>query len=337
MSLEDNQLALVLVFGFPVDLVRDELVEVLEGALLNQWPKLTISCDITWRVRAHQVQNTVSAIPNIRNVIAVASGKGGVGKSTTAINLACALAKAGAKVGLLDADIHGPNQPHMLGKSEEKKPESGKPLKPVMAHGLATMSVGYLVDVASPVVWRGPMVSKALEQMLNLTQWPELDYLVIDLPPGTGDIQLTLAKKVPVTGAVVVTTPQSVALLDVVKGIAMFKKVDINVLGVVENMSHFECPHCGESTAIFAADCSDIVHQQGVEILGAVPLLTDVREAADQGMPLVLADPENKVTKIYQRIAISLAAQVSLLPRNYQAAFGKVVVDHDNNNQPKES
>lgn len=246
-------------------------------------------------------------IDNIKKIIVIASGKGGVGKSTTAVNLALALAKTGHRIGLLDADIYGPNQPHMLGTDEKPLLTEGQKFAPVIRYGLQTMSMGYLIDTHEPMVWRGPMVVKALQQMLYHTAWDNLDYLVIDLPPGTGDVQLTLSQKVPVNGAVIVTTPQDVALLDVRRGIEMFKKVNVPVLGVIENMSVYHCPHCGHEAAIFgesggqkmATDCD-------VPLLGKIPLLLSIRECGDKGKPIVLSEPQHAVSIQYDRIAAKI-------------------------------
>lgn len=243
-------------------------------------------------------------LDGIKKIVAVASGKGGVGKSTTTVNLALAVAKTGARVGVLDADIYGPNQPHMLGGAEKPNLIDESKFEPVMRFGLQTMSMGYLVDSSEPMVWRGPMVIKAFQQLLHHTAWDNLDYLFIDLPPGTGDVQLTLSQKVPVNGAVLVTTPQDIALLDVRKGYEMFHKVDVPVLGVIENMSHYHCPACGHASAIFGEGGGEKMAKDcGVSQLGQIPLTQSIREQADQGEPIVVAKPESDEAKCYQAIA----------------------------------
>lgn len=249
----------------------------------------------------------------VKHVVAVASGKGGVGKSTTAVNLALALERDGAKVGLLDADIYGPSQGMMLGVEPGRRPEvkDEKVFVPVKAHGLKTMSMSYLVDENTPMVWRGPMATGALQQLLLQTHWEDLDYLIVDMPPGTGDIQLTLSQKVPVSGAVIVTTPQDIALLDAKKGIEMFRKVDIPVLGVVENMSLYECPNCGELSHLFGAGGGERVAKEfGVPLLAELPLDARIREDADGGHPTVAADPDGKLAERYRHAARHLAARL---------------------------
>ena len=249
----------------------------------------------------------------IKHIIAVASAKGGVGKSTTAVNLALALAAEGARVGLLDADIYGPSQGMMLGVAEGRRPESrdGKTFQPIEAHGIQAMSMSFLITESTPMVWRGPMVSGALQQLLGQTAWQDLDYLIVDMPPGTGDIQLTLSQKVPVSGAVIVTTPQDIALLDARKGIEMFRKVDIEVLGVVENMSTFSCPECGASSHLFGSGGGErIARECAAPLLAELPLAMEIREQADGGTPTVAVDPEGAIASIYRQAARHLAAQL---------------------------
>ena len=277
-------------------------------------------------------ESTQSSLPNMQNVkhiIAVASGKGGVGKSTTAVNLALALQAEGARAGLLDADIYGPSQPLMLGVAEGTRPaqRGSQMLDPIIAHGLQTMSIGYLLTENTPVVWRGPMASGALQQLLNQTAWDNLDYLVIDLPPGTGDIQLTLAQKVPVTGAVIVTTPQDIALLDAKKAVEMFRKVDVPVFGIVENMAVHICTNCGHSDHLFGAGGGErMAKEYSVQLLGALPLARSIREQADSGNPTVAAEPDSAVTKIYREIARRVIAQVA---RKQANEFPKIVIKND--------
>ena len=258
-----------------------------------------VTVNVSSRVVAHAVQRGVKLIPGIKNIIAVASGKGGVGKSTTAVNLALALAAEGAQVGVLDADIYGPSQPMMLGIAGRPESKDGKSLEPMEGHGVQAISIGFLIDVDTPMVWRGPMVTQALEQLLKDTRWRDVDYLVVDLPPGTGDIQLTLAQKVPVTGAVIVTTPQDIALIDARKGFKMFEKVGIPILGVVENMSYHRCPKCGHESHIFGAGGAErMAREYGSEVLGALPLDEAIRQQADSGKPTVVSDPDSPAAEI---------------------------------------
>jgi ATP-binding protein involved in chromosome partitioning len=271
----------------------------------------------------------VKLVPGIKNIIAVASGKGGVGKSTTAVNLALALAAEGAAVGVLDADIYGPSQPTMLGIAGRPESTDGKSLEPMMGHGLQAISIGFLIDVDTPMVWRGPMVTQALEQLLKDTRWRDLDYLVVDLPPGTGDIQLTLAQKVPVTGAVIVTTPQDIALIDARKGLKMFEKVGIPILGVVENMSTHVCPKCGHESHIFGSGgAARMCKDYGTELLGQLPLDESIREQADSGKPTVVADPEGKAAEIYRRIARRCAVKIAESQRDMTSKFPNIVVQN---------
>jgi len=268
---------------------------------------------VGWQVHTHAVQKNLQPLPGIRNIIAVASGKGGVGKSTVAVNLALALRAEGARVGILDADIYGPSQPTMLGIVDAKPASSdGKRMDPLEAHGLQAMSLGFLVDPEQPTIWRGPMATQALMQLLTETRWNDLDYLVIDLPPGTGDIQLTLSQRIPISGAVVVTTPQDIALIDARKGAGMFHKVEVTVLGVVENMSFFCCPNCGHQTAIFGSGGGDrLASETGVELLGRLPLDARIQELADGGKPTVVSEPASDSARRYRDIALKAAARLA--------------------------
>lgn len=320
---------LQLKFGFPLEpAVQNLFCGFVQQQLSQLLAVEPVTVAIQCLVRAHAVQPGLSVIPGVKNVIAVASGKGGVGKSTTAVNLALALQNQGGRVGLLDADIYGPNQPHILGAKGRPKIHENKTIEPLMAHGLQTMSIGYLVDEATPMVWRGPMISAALQQLIRDTLWDNLDYLVIDLPPGTGDIQLTLSKKVPVTAVVMVTTPQDVALLDVRKGLEMFRKVDVNVMGVIENMSTHICSQCGHAEPLFGeGGGKKLADDYQIRLLGQLPLSLTIREDADRGCPTVAADPQGPLAHQYRDIALRLVAQLSLQKINYASKFPKVVVE----------
>ncbi|HQZ30936.1 MAG TPA: iron-sulfur cluster carrier protein ApbC [Arenimonas sp.] len=284
---------------------------------------------VTSRVHAHRVQKDLTPLPEVRNIIAVASGKGGVGKSTTAVNLALALQAEGATVGVLDADIYGPSIPKMLGLAGRPDSPDGKTIEPKHNHGLQAMSIGLLVGEDTPMIWRGPMVTQALQQLLNDTRWQGLDYLVIDLPPGTGDIQLTLAQRVPVSGAVIVTTPQDIATLDARKALQMFAKVEVPVLGIVENMAVHVCSNCGHSEHVFGAGGGQaMASQYGVPLLGSLPLDIRIREQADSGAPTVAADPGSPLSQAYRDIARRTAARLSLQARNKAIAFPNIVMQN---------
>jgi ATP-binding protein involved in chromosome partitioning len=263
----------------------------------------------------------------VKHIIAIASGKGGVGKSTTAVNLALALAEKGVKVGILDADIYGPNQPQMLGVSEKPTSKDGKTLEPVYAHGIQSMSIGYLIDINTPMIWRGPMATGALQQLLNDTHWDNLDYLIVDLPPGTGDIQLTLTQKIPLSGAVIVTTPQDIALLDVRKAIGMFNKVKVPLLGVVENMCTYVCRQCRHEEPIFGEGGGErIAKECHINLLGTLPLDIQIRKQADSGKPIFIAAPQSAIADIYRKIVNKIADQLShSKPKAFR--FPKIVIE----------
>jgi len=303
------------VLGFPVRGYETELTGALTQALAAAGIVAPLTLQLESDIRAHAVQRNLKPLGEIRNVVAVASGKGGVGKSTVAVNLALAWVAQGARVGILDADIYGPSQPLMLGLAGQR-PSSpdGKHLKPLVSHGLSAMSIGFLVDAEQPMVWRGPMVTQALTQLLGETQWGPLDYLVVDMPPGTGDIQLTLAQRVPVAGAVIVTTPQDIALADARKGLKMFEKVSVPVLGIVENMSVHVCSQCGHTEHIFGAGGGQrMAREYGVKLLGELPLDAHIREEADGGTPTVVAAPQSARARHYLEMARRTAATHSSL------------------------
>lgn len=324
----DGAVRLNVELGFPCGGYRDELANTLRELLLNQPGVERAEVDVQWRVTSHSVQHGLAPVPNIRNIIAVASGKGGVGKSTVSVNLALALAADGASVGILDADIYGPSQPRMLGIEQRASSKDQKTIEPMSAHGVSAMSIGFLVDTDQAMIWRGPMVTQALQQLLTETNWPELDYLIIDLPPGTGDIQLTLSQKIPVSGAVIVTTPQDIALLDARRGLKMFEKVNVPVLGVVENMSTHVCSQCGHEEAIFGAGGGEqLAAAEGIDLLGKLPLDIRIREQADGGAPTVVADPESDIAIRYKDIGRSVVARLSLSARDFSAKFPKIVVE----------
>jgi len=315
--------------GIPVGGYRDELAAGLAAHLRAASIDAAVAVELEADIRAHSVQKQLKPLAGIKNIVAVASGKGGVGKSTVAANLALAWAAQGARVGLLDADIYGPSTPLMLGL-EGQRPSSpdGKTLQPLHAHGVLAMSIGFLVDAEQPMVWRGPMVTQALTQLLSETAWGELDYLVVDMPPGTGDIQLTLSQRVPVSGAVIVTTPQDIALADARKGLKMFEKVAVPVLGIVENMSLHVCSSCGHVEHIFGAGGgSRMAEQYSVALLGELPLDAKIREEADSGRPTVVAAPDSPRARAYFEMARRTAGALSRRARDRSSLFPKIVVE----------
>ena len=329
IKIDGDNVSLDILLGYPaktqIEPIRKQVV-----AKLKTIPGIgSVTANVTMKIVSHAVQRGVKLVPGVKNIIAVASGKGGVGKSTTAVNLALALAAEGVSVGMLDADIYGPSQPTMLGITGRPETKDGKRLEPMQGHGIQAMSIGFLIDVETPMVWRGPMVTQALEQLLNETNWRDVDYLVVDLPPGTGDIQLTLAQRVPVTGAVIVTTPQDIALMDARKGLKMFEKVNIPILGVVENMSLHICSKCGHEENIFGSGGGDRMSKDyGIDLLGSLPLDIKIREQADSGMPTVVADPDGRVAEIYREIARKVAVKIAEKQQDHSAAFPKIVVQN---------
>jgi ATP-binding protein involved in chromosome partitioning len=330
VMIEGDQVVVDVVLGFPAGGYQQELatrlkemVESIEGVA-----KARINVNVA--IQAHSVQKGVKTLSSIKNIIAIASGKGGVGKSTTATNLALALSAEGANVGVLDADIYGPSQPRMLGINGKPESRDGKSLEPLVSYHIQTMSIGFLVDEETPMIWRGPMVTQALQQLLGDTNWSDLDYLVVDLPPGTGDIQLTLAQQVPVSGAVIVTTPQDIALLDARKGLKMFEKVEVPVLGIIENMSIHICSQCGHEEHIFGEGGGQRMSDDyNVDFLGALPLDKKIREEVDSGRPSVVAEPDGPIARIYRDIARRTAAKLALRSKDVAAKFPQIVIQNN--------
>jgi ATP-binding protein involved in chromosome partitioning len=325
----DERISAHIELAFPAAGAHESYRQAIASALVANGDKRASDIRFSTQIVAHGVQRNLKPLAEIRNVIAVASGKGGFGKSTVAANLALALAADGATVGVLDADIYGPSQPHMLGVAG-KQPTSidGKTMQPMLAHGLQVMSIGFLVDPDQPMVWRGPMVTSALNQLLQQTTWHDLDYLIVDMPPGTGDIQLTLSQQVPVSGAVIVTTPQDIALLDARKGLAMFRKVSVPVLGVIENMSTHVCSECGHTEAIFGTGGGQkMAADFDVQLLAALPLDARIREQTDSGKPTVIADPESAAAQEYFAAARRMTSILALQGKDYSSKFPKIVIE----------
>jgi ATP-binding protein involved in chromosome partitioning len=324
-----QQVTIDLELGFPCQSYLPEFTEALRSLLQTRCGAQNVTINTNTKITAHAVQQGTTPLPEVKNIIAVASGKGGVGKSTTAVNFALALQAEGAQAALLDADIYGPSLPLMLGVTGKPETIDGKFIEPLVSYGVQMMSIGNLIDAEQPMVWRGPMVTSALQQLLSDTAWHGVDYLVIDLPPGTGDIQLTLCQKVPVSAAVIVTTPQDIALLDARRALKMFEKVNVPVLGIIENMSTHVCSHCGHEEHIFGAGGGQSMAQQyDVELLGALPLDRRIREGVDNGKPTVAMDPQSAVAQAYRDIACRLAAKLSLRAKDYSAKFPKIVIQN---------
>lgn len=330
LTVEGNHVNLTLVLGYPAAGYFRTLKQQVQQKLAAIDGIGDIDINISSAIKSHAVQQNLKPLAGIKNIIAVASGKGGVGKSTTAVNLALALQAEGAAVGILDADIYGPSVPRMLGCSGQPESVDGKSLEPVIGHGIQSMSIGYLVAEDTPMIWRGPMVTQALEQLLNDTRWSEVDYLIIDLPPGTGDTQLTLSQKIPVSGAVIVTTPQDIALLDARKGLKMFEKVEVPVLGIIENMSIHICSQCGHSEHIFGEGGGGrMASEQGVDLLGSLPLDIRIREQADNGNPTVVAMADSQISNIYRAVARKTAAKLATMAKDHSAAFPNIVIQNN--------
>ncbi|NOZ11277.1 MAG: iron-sulfur cluster carrier protein ApbC [Gammaproteobacteria bacterium] len=329
IQIEGSNVSIDVVLGYPAKSWVDQYAQQLKAKIEALEAVSDATVKVSTQIVAHTVQQGVSPLEGVKNMIAIASGKGGVGKSTTAVNLALALSAEGATVGILDADIYGPSQPRMLGISTKPESKDGRSMEPVVSYHLQSMSMGFLVEEETPMIWRGPMVTQALEQLLRDTQWKDIDYLIIDLPPGTGDIQLTLAQKVPVSGAVIVTTPQDIALLDARKAYKMFEKVEVPVLGVIENMSIHICSQCGHEEHIFGAGGGlSMAEQYDVNYLGALPLDMRIRIDTDEGKPTVVADPDGRVSQIYKEIARRTAAKLSMKKKDYSDAFPSIVIEN---------
>jgi ATP-binding protein involved in chromosome partitioning len=316
--------------GYPAKSLVPALRQQLVAAARTLPGVGNVSANVVSRVIAHAVQRGVQLLPGVKNIVGVASGKGGVGKSTTAVNLALALAAEGARVGLLDADIYGPSIPLMMGVSGRPESVDGQNMEPLQSHGVQLMSIGFLVDADEATIWRGPMASQALDQLLRQTAWKDLDYLVVDMPPGTGDIQLSLSQRVPMTGALIVTTPQDIALADARKGVAMFEKVGVPILGVVENMAVHVCSNCGHVEHIFGAEGGKrYAAEKGLAYLGALPLALSIREQADSGQPTVVADPEGEVATLYKAIARQVAAGIAAKAKDFSNKFPSIKISRD--------
>jgi ATP-binding protein involved in chromosome partitioning len=316
--------------GYPAKSQIPALRSALMAAAQGVTGVESVSVNVTVNIVAHTAQRGVALLSQVKNIVAVASGKGGVGKSTTAVNLALALAAEGAKVGLLDADIYGPSQPMMMGIQGRPESEDGKTMEPMENYGVQVMSIGFLVNQDEAMIWRGPMATQALEQLLRQTNWKELDYLIVDMPPGTGDIQLTLSQRVPMTGAVIVTTPQDIALLDAKKGVKMFEKVGVPILGLVENMAMHVCTNCGHVEHIFGADGGKkMAAEYGMDYLGALPLNMQIRVQADSGKPTVVADPEGDMALIYKAMARQVAVKIAAKAKDFSSKFPSIKISKD--------
>jgi ATP-binding protein involved in chromosome partitioning len=327
VSVQDGDVAFDVELGYPAKSQIPALRKALVAAARGVPGVANVSANLSIKIAAHAVQRGVALLPNVKNIVAVASGKGGVGKSTTAVNLALALAAEGAAVGLLDADIYGPSQPMMMGIEGRPSSEDGKTMDPLENHGVQVMSIGFLVNQDEAMIWRGPMATQALEQLLRQTNWKDLDYLIVDMPPGTGDIQLTLSQRVPMTGAVIVTTPQDIALLDAKKGIKMFEKVGVPILGIVENMAVHVCSNCGHVEHIFGADGGKkMAAEYEMDYLGALPLDIKIRIQADSGKPSVVAEPDGEVAGLYKAVARQVAIKIAAKSKDFSSKFPTISI-----------
>jgi ATP-binding protein involved in chromosome partitioning len=327
LRIEGGDVAFDVELGYPAKSQVVPLRKALIAATRRVPGVENVSANLGWKITAHAVQRGVQLLPRVKNVVAVASGKGGVGKSTTTVNLALALAAEGARVGILDADIYGPSQPMMMGISGRPESADGKSMDPLTNYGVEVMSIGFLIDDDQAMIWRGPMATQALDQLLRQTNWGELDYLLVDMPPGTGDIALTLSQRVPLTGAVIVTTPQDIALLDAKKGLKMFEKVGVPVLGIVENMAVYCCPNCGHVEHIFGADGGKrMAAEYGVDYLGALPLNMGIRQQADSGMPTVVAEPDGEIASLYKGVARTVAVKIAQKAKDFSSKFPTISV-----------
>jgi ATP-binding protein involved in chromosome partitioning len=330
LRIEGGQVAFDVELGYPaksaVDALRRRLIEAARSVPGVE----NVSVNVATKIVAHAVQRGVQLLPNVKNIVAVASGKGGVGKSTTAVNLALALAAEGASVGILDADIYGPSQPMMMGIEGRPESADGKTMEPMENYGVQVMSIGFLVEQDNPMVWRGPMVTQALEQLLRQTNWRDLDYLIVDMPPGTGDIQLTLSQRVPLTGVVIVTTPQDIALLDAKKGIKMFEKVNVPILGIVENMAVHVCEKCGHVEHIFGEEGGKrLAAEYKMDYLGALPLNLSIRVQADSGRPSVVSDPDGEIAALYKAMARQVAVKIAQRAKDFSSKFPSISISKD--------
>ncbi len=327
LRVEGSDVAFDVELGYPARSQADGLRRTLIEAARTVAGVANISVNVVTKIVPHAVQRGVQLLPNVKNIVAVASGKGGVGKSTTAVNLALALAAEGAAVGLLDADIYGPSQPMMMGVSGKPASSDGKTMEPLENHGVQVMSIGFLVEAGQAMIWRGPMATQALDQLIRQTNWRDLDYLIVDMPPGTGDIQLTLSQRVPLTGAVIVTTPQDIALIDAKKGINMFEKVGVPILGIVENMAVHVCENCGHVEHIFGHEGGKkLAADDGYAYLGALPLKLSIREQADSGRPSVVSEPDGEVARLYRGVARRVAVRIAERAKDFSARFPTISV-----------
>ena len=330
LTVEGGSVAFDVELGYPAKSQIPALRQALIAAAKGVAGVDNVSANVTSRIIAHAAQRGVALLPQVKNIVAVASGKGGVGKSTTAVNLALALAAEGARVGILDADIYGPSQPMMMGIEGRPESEDGQTMEPLENYGVQVMSIGFLVNPDEAMIWRGPMATQALEQLLRQTNWKDLDYLIVDMPPGTGDIQLTLSQRVPMTGAVIVTTPQDIALLDARKGVAMFEKVGVPILGVVENMAVHVCTQCGHVEHIFGEGGGQrYAAEKGIDYLGALPLNLQIRLQADNGKPTVVSDPDSEVAGIYKAVARQVAIKVAAKAKDFSSKFPSIKISKD--------